>query len=33
MKNDFFSKSIQFFGKNKFLNRSFEKIANNGLVI
>ena len=33
MKNDFFSKSIQFFGKNKFLNRSFEKIANSGLVI
>ena len=33
IKNDFFSKSIQFFGKNKFLNRSFEKIANSGLVI
>ncbi len=33
MKNDFFSKSIQFFGKNKFLNRSFEKIANSGFVI
>ena len=33
MKNDFFSKSIQFFGKNKFLNRSFVKIANSGLVI
>ena len=33
MKNDFFSKLIQFFGKNKFLNRSFEKIANSGFVI
>ena len=33
MKNDFFCKSIQFFGKNKFLNRSFEKIANSGFVI
>ena len=33
MKNDFFSKSIQFFGKNKFLNKSFEKIANSGFVI
>ena len=33
MKNDFFSKSIQFFGKNKFLNRSFEKIANSGFII
>ena len=33
MKNDFFSKSIQFLGKNKFLNRSFEKIANNGFII
>ena len=31
--NNVLTKSIQFFGKNKFLNRSFEKIANNGLQI
>ena len=28
--NNILSKSIQIIGKNKFLNRSFEKIANNG---
>ena len=31
--NNVLSKSIQFFGKNKFLNKSFEKIANNGFQI
>ena len=31
--NNVLTKSIQFFGKNKFLNKSFEKIANNGLQI
>ena len=31
--NNVLTKSIQFFGRNKFLNRSFEKIANNGLQI
>ena len=31
--NNVLAKSIQFFGKNKFLNKSFEKIANNGLQI
>jgi 2-octaprenyl-6-methoxyphenol hydroxylase len=30
MKNNILSKSIQLIGKNKFLNKSFEKIANNG---
>ena len=31
MKNNILSKSAQLIGKNKFLNKSFEKIANNGL--
>ena len=31
--NDFLSKSVQIFGKNKFINRSFQKIANDGLDI
>ena len=31
--NNVLTKSIQFFGKNKLLNKSFEKIANNGLQI
>ena len=31
MNNNILSKSIQVIGKNKFLNKSFEKIANNGL--
>ena len=31
--NNVLTKSIQFFGKNKFLNKSFEKIANSGLQI
>ena len=30
IKNTILSKSIQLIGKNKFLNKSFEKIANNG---
>ncbi len=30
MKNNILSKSIQLIGKNKFLNKSFEKITNNG---
>ncbi len=33
MKNNILSKSIKFIGKNKFLNKSFEKIANNGFQI
>ena len=33
VKNKIFSKSIQLFTKNKFLNRSFQKIANNGLEV
>jgi len=33
MNNDFLSKSVQIFGKNKFINRSFQKIANDGLDI
>ena len=33
IKNNILSKSIQLIGKNKFLNKSFEKIANNGLNI
>jgi len=31
MNNNILSKSIQLIGKNKFLIKSFEKIANNGL--
>ena len=31
--NNVLTKSIQLFGKNKFLNKSFEKIANSGLQI
>ena len=31
--NNVLSKSIQTIGKNKFLIKSFEKIANNGLEI
>jgi len=33
MKNTILSKSVQLIGKNKFLNKSFEKIANNGFQI
>ena len=31
--NKIFSRAIKFFSKNKFLNKSFQKIANNGLEI
>jgi len=31
--NKIFSRSIQLFARNKFLNKSFQKIANNGLEI
>ena len=33
MKNKFLSKSVKFFGQNKLLNKTFEKIANSGFVI
>jgi len=33
MNNPFLSKSLKVIGKNKFLNKSFEKIANNGFNI
>ena len=32
-KNNIIGKSVQFFGKNKFLNNSLQKLANQGLNI
>ena len=32
IKNDLLGKSIKFFGKNKLLNNSFKKFANQGFI-